>query len=295
MHTNAGVESKKDKPLHKNPERTLKNRKHSMKTILQRIKERYISQDRLLRIKDTRLYETYLRVSFPEAFQRMKRQETFIKKIVGKDQQLVFDVGANVGTKARIFSKIFNRVLCLEPDPKCAELLRRRFQRKPKIQVVEKGVGAREGMMEFHRITEGNPRNSFSARWIQSQNLEVTGSRQVTVTTVERLIREHGIPNYLKVDVEGFELEVFSGLQTSIPIISFECNLPEFRKESQACVERLYQISSKYVFNYTDDDATRFFLATWEGCESFVGRLKRFEGPYMEIYARQRPGEPSGS
>ena len=46
----------------------------------------------------------------------------------------------------------------------------------------------------------------------------------VPTTTLDSIIEEYGEPNYVKVDVEGYEFEVFLGLTKLIPncIFSFE-------------------------------------------------------------------------
>ena len=42
------------------------------------------------------------------------------------------------------------------------------------------------------------------------------------VTTLDRLIAQHGVPSFIKIDVEGFEDQVLAGLTHPVPALSFE-------------------------------------------------------------------------
>lgn len=239
-----------------------------------------------MRLKDSLLYGIYLKIRFPRDDQRLQSQAAFLKAVMGSKTHLAFDVGANRGDKAKIFSKIFRQVLCVEPDPAAVWLLRRRFSRQNKIVVIPKGVDQESGEGEFFTLSEGNPRNSFSPKWIQGQCTNRPRSQKVELTTLDHLIQEHGKPDLIKLDVEGFELRALRGLRIPVYAVCFECNLPQFKEETLGCVQCLAQCSNRYLFNYTDAEATRFCLEEWNPAEVFLRVIHQFQGPYMEIYAR---------
>ena len=116
-------------------------------------------------------------------------------------------------------------------------------------------------------------------------NFDLIKNKEVIVEKIENFIKKYGIPIYIKIDVEGYEYEVIQGLETAVPLISFEANLPEFCQESVNCISYLSSISSdKYMFNFTTDN---FFLR-----DHFVKKddaIKFLESThlrYLEIYAQ---------
>ncbi len=131
---------------------------------------------------------------------------------------LVFDVGAHVGTRARAMRAAGARVVALEPQAPFSSFLRLTLPRD--IRLVEAAAGGSETVADMavsslHPTvsslktgfaTEAGAAPGFGhVRWDRSQ--------KVRVTTLDRLIAEEGIPRYIKIDVEGFELEVLSGPQ----------------------------------------------------------------------------------
>jgi len=73
----------------------------------------------------------------------------------------------------------------------------------------------------------------------QSWNKEI----MVATTTLDQLIARHGLPAFLKIDVEGFELHVLQDLSQPVPFISFEY-APELideheRAQNQPALQRL--------------------------------------------------------
>src|SRR5581483_10937926 len=50
---------------------------------------------------------------------------------------------------------------------------------------------------------------------------------QVKCKTLDQMIQKYGLPDYCKIDVEGFEYQVISGLNQKIPLLYFECNIDQ--------------------------------------------------------------------
>ena len=66
---------------------------------------------------------------------------------------------------------------------------------------------------------------------------------RVPITTLDSLIARHGVPTFIKIDVEGFEFEVLVGLSRPINAISFEFTTIQ-RDVALDCVERCVALGS---------------------------------------------------
>ena len=60
----------------------------------------------------------------------------------------------------------------------------------------------------------------------------------VPVTTLDELVTTHGRPDFCKIDVEGYEPEVLSGLSQPLPVIQFEFH-GELMADAAACLDKL--------------------------------------------------------
>jgi hypothetical protein len=85
----------------------------------------------------------------------------------------------------------------------------------------------------------------------------------VPVTTLDALIAEHGMPDFVKIDVEGHELEALRGLSSAVPALSFEFTTIQ-RRVTLACIERLGALG-RYAFNASLGEEHRLRHGAWVG------------------------------
>jgi FkbM family methyltransferase len=210
------------------------------------------------RLKDTAAYDAYVRLRFPAVAQQMRRETDFYCSVLRRSgSDLVFDIGANNGGPAAIFSKLASKVVCVEPNPQAAQSLRQRFRRRRNVEIVQTAVGDRIGSAEMTLYADSDAYSTLSEKWVGaladgSSNRPIIESGTaitVPITTLDQLVSVHGRPDYIKIDVEGFELPVIRGLTEQVPMISFECNQPSFTDDAISIIEALSNTPNA-VFNY---------------------------------------------
>jgi FkbM family methyltransferase len=195
----------------------------------------------------------------------------------------VFDVGANVGDKAQVFQELGARVVCVEPDPDTADILRYRFGRS--VTVEQTAIGEQPGTAVLHR-KEHHGFNTLSEKWAgAAPDAQVIGSVEVPITTLDELIVRHGRPDYIKIDVEGFEQQVVAGLSAPVRLLSIECNLPLFRAETDAVLTRLCHLAPGVRFNARPADGPDWILKDWVDAPRLAPLLAVTEPTTYDLFA----------
>lgn len=203
---------------------------------------------------------------------------------------LVFDVGANMGSRTEIFLSLGARVVAFEPQSRCADILDRKFGRTPRFSLVRRALGAAPGTMELHLPDEPGIA-SMSTEWMsavqQSGRFRAekwSGKETVEVTTLDAAVAERGEPAFVKIDVEGFEHVVLGGLTRPLRAFSIEYT-PEFHKGAEECVHRLVALGS-YEFTYSDGESM-VLEEPWRDADAILARLRALPPmTFGDVYAR---------
>lgn len=179
---------------------------------------------------------------------------------------LVFDIGANVGNRIVPLLELGARVIAVEPQPKCIQTLKVRFGNS--ITVEPKGVDAKAGTMTMH-ISDNTVLSTFSEEWIEkTKNERFKGNdwqktQTIEMTTFDTLIKKHGKPRFAKIDVEGYEKNVLSGLTQPIDFISLEYAVPEQTESLKECLDLLKAINTNAKCNYCVGEGMKWALTSW--------------------------------
>ena len=233
------------------------------------------------------------------AIPRRQRRMQRLYRQFARPGDVVFDIGAHVGNRARALAALGCRVIALEPQPDFARMLRLLYARNPRIDVVEAAVTGVEGEV-WLSVSDRTPTVSTTATaWREARAREagfggVQWNRQVRVRTVtaDALIARYGVPAFVKIDVEGGEPAVLDGLTVAVPALSFEY-LPGAIDEVQACVARLSALAgepSRYEFNWSVGESYELASPAWLDGAGLVQALRAL-GPDArsgDVYARLR-------
>ena len=106
----------------------------------------------------------------------------------------------------------------------------------------------------------------------------------VKTVTLDYLIENYSVPYFIKIDVEGFELNVIKGLSQPIPLISFEANLPEFKNETIECINHLSVLNKNVRFNYLVNDES-FELKNQLDHKQMIALINTTERRYLDIFS----------
>lgn len=128
-----------------------------------------------------------------------------------KNPKVMLDVGAHRGTSAKYFKGDDWRIFCFEPDPKNREGLKKHSKIQANIEKIDpRAVGpVPEKGQKFYGSDESSGISGMLA-FRDTHKVIAT----VDVTTVSEIMKENNISqiDFLKIDVEGFDLGVLKGV-----------------------------------------------------------------------------------
>jgi len=223
---------------------------------------------------------------------KLQRMRHFYAQFI-QPGDLCFDIGAHVGNRLWVWTQLGARVVGVEPQPLCLQLLRRWYGRHPQVALVGEAVGAESGQQQLF-VSERHPTvTTLSKAWIEAVQkvpsfVAVQWEQAVTVnvTTLDDLIGRYGEPVFCKIDVEGYELEVLRGLSRPLRALSFEY-IPAARTMAVDCIERLQQLGD-YEFNWSISEQHRWQTSQWVDCRVLLAWLESLplNSDSGDIYAR---------
>lgn len=144
----------------------------------------------------------------------------------------VIDIGANTGHHSLYFSRFADRVYSFEPYKKVFDVLNKRLtdNKVANVQAFNFGLGNKDEFLDFYAPFNNNEGvGSFipDGRKTKVGTLEIKRGDSFLSANVKEKI------GFIKIDVEGFEIEVLEGLSDTIskhrPVLFVEMS-PESQK-----------------------------------------------------------------
>jgi len=173
---------------------------------------------------------------------------------------LIFDIGCNKGeyTQSWLRRDPECHIVCVDANHNFNFSYEIISRAQTRISFVNKLVTATsEGTKDFFIDYEQTGISTASREFMKesrfakgSKNLPpnsggwVPTPIQVKTTTLDELIKEHGHPDIIKIDVEGHEYEVVSGLSQKVDMLHFEWH-EEMFEDVEKSVQHLKKIGFK--------------------------------------------------
>jgi FkbM family methyltransferase len=181
---------------------------------------------------------------------------------------LAFDIGSHVGDRIGAFRRLGAKVVALEPQPDCALTIETLYAGDAGVRLLRSACGPQPGHLTLH-VNSANPTVTTASRAFMTAADGAGGwegqrwdrELQVPVTTLDALIAGHGRPDFVKIDVEGFEADVLAGLSTPVAALSFEFTTIQ-REVAAACLARLAELGYRR-FDLALGESQRLSFGRW--------------------------------
>jgi FkbM family methyltransferase len=235
------------------------------------------------------------RFVYRSVFQRRQiaeysRMRVFYRQFFA-DGDLVFDVGANRGEYAEVFAEGGARVIAIEPNP--AFRLRLEGLAKNRAIVPEFcGVGDADGSATLNVCSQA----AFSTlqpeliEWTKDspdyRNVRWTSQVTVPLVTLDTLAKRHGLPVFVKIDVEGFEYQAIRSMSFNPRYVSFEFGA----RRKQIALQCISDLGRRgYQFNPIIGRVFAFDSDRWLTTREATDWLEKYSvdrGEYGDMFAR---------
>ena len=163
----------------------------------------------------------------------------------GNYQMLLFDIGANIGNWA-LANESGNTIVCVEASRSTFDRLVESTARYSNIQCLRYAVSPSIGSVEFFE-TDSHTLNTLDRTWLTSVDSRFYNpsrpvwSSLVPTISIDTLIEQYGVPDVLKIDVEGAENVVLRSLTRKASTLCFEW-ASEWRTQTVECIRHLESI-----------------------------------------------------
>lgn len=205
-------------------------------------------------------------------------------KLVEKKTGTVLDIGANIGNHTVFFSRIFEKVISFEPVPRNCWILKANLHLNSikNVQLIEKGLSNTNEKLYIAHDDPKNTNNGISRS-------DTSGTQNIVdVVRGDDELEKLSYPApilMIKIDVEGLEPEVITGLEKTIsihkPIIYWEAFHKDAVDQSRVLLEKLgyenfyhlttNKFSNKLMNKLSNSLGRSVYLKPLDQCSTYDG------------------------
>jgi FkbM family methyltransferase len=155
-----------------------------------------------------------------------------------QDCKVVWDVGANIGDHTRFYLDLGMEVVAFEPHPEAFQCLSHNCG-----EATCYNLAASDGKQELTMALDDN---------VGASHVVEGGTVVISASTLDSIAAHHNAPDYIKIDVEGFEPRALQGMENLIkerkPKLFVELNDGALRRNGSSSADLKKQIES---YGYT--------------------------------------------
>jgi FkbM family methyltransferase len=217
-----------------------------------------------------------LRVKIANLKKKIKFRNFYRQYI--KEEDLCFDIGANIGERTETFLNLKAKVVSVEPVKESYSILQTKFAANKNVTILPIAIGSVSEQRDIY-ISNYLEVCTLSELFIKKYkdqkeyNIKWDEVRSTEIKTLDQLIKDYGIPAFCKIDVEGYEVEVLKGLSQPIPLLSFEYNA-RLKNLALECIHELTKFDS-LSYNFSSYESMKFSLNSWRNEIEFYSYIEK--------------------
>lgn len=189
---------------------------------------------------------------------------------------LLFDIGANVGAWAKANISSATKIVSVEADPQTFGILINHTKGESKIECIQAAITSSAApFITFYRASS-NTISTLNRDWLTHPTSRFAGTPfeeiECPTRTIDSLVEQYGVPDLLKIDVEGAEYEVLKSLTRPVPLLCFEW-ASETVTITEQCLDYLLELGYTQ-FHLQLMDSYTFKPDSFESVSSIKDKLK---------------------
>jgi FkbM family methyltransferase len=169
----------------------------------------------------------------------------------------LFDIGANIGRYAIANSSSFSQIVSVEASPGTFTKLKSDIASYSHIIPLNYAISDSSADTITFYDCAANTISTLDKDWLTSPSSRFCNYAQfkeilVPTMTLDKLISIYGVPDLLKIDVEGAENIVLASLSQKVPLLCFEW-AAEWREKGKECIHHLVRLGyTKFHIQFED-------------------------------------------